>query len=79
MLLFPDKNERQERVLSALQVSYDDLGKEQKLMIYCLVCYPESCRVKFVDLVEHWLALQKRDAGDGFAVLVSSFSFIALR
>ncbi|CAD7698376.1 unnamed protein product [Ostreobium quekettii] len=55
-----------ESVLSTLKVSYDDLDKDHKLMICCLVCYPEGCHVKLTDLVEHWMALQQRDFGEGF-------------
>ena len=50
--------EHQEKLLSVLRTSLDDLDEQQREFFLLLVAYPEDYHMRVADLVDQWVALQ---------------------
>ncbi|MCG8340447.1 MAG: NB-ARC domain-containing protein, partial [Cytophagales bacterium] len=58
----PLDEEYEQRLLSVLEHSFDNLDEAQKCLFFCMVCYPEDYHVKTSDLVEQWVARQDHES-----------------
>ena len=54
-------------LFDVLRKSYENLDDAGKWLFFCLVGYPENCRVRVRDLVEQWMALQNHYSQDSDA------------
>ena len=63
-------------LFDVLQKSYENLDDAGKRFFFCLVGYPEDCHLRVSDLVEQWMALQKRDGqeSDAAELLIDGYA-----